>query len=100
MDKSDWQKAVEFHGHACPGLAIGFKAVEAVKEKMGVTFSSDEELVCVTENDACGVDAIQVLTGCSLGKGNLIYRDTGCPGGYGQSHRQTGQDGKSHQDGG
>jgi len=77
VDKSDWQKAVEFHGHACPGLAIGFKAVEAVKEKMGVTFSSDEELVCVTENDACGVDAIQVLTGCSLGKGNLIYRDTG-----------------------
>jgi formylmethanofuran dehydrogenase subunit E len=50
MAKSDWQKAVEFHGHACPGLAIGFKAVEAVKEKMGVTFSWDEELVCVTEN--------------------------------------------------
>jgi formylmethanofuran dehydrogenase subunit E len=77
MGKSDWQKAVEFHGHACPGLAIGFKAVEAVKEKMGVTFSWDEELVCVTENDACGVDAVQVLTGCSFGKGNLIYRDTG-----------------------
>lgn len=77
MAKSDWQKAVEFHGHACPGLAIGFMAVEAVKEKMGVTFSWDEELVCVTENDACGVDAVQVLTGCSFGKGNLIYRDTG-----------------------
>ena len=77
MGKSDWQKAVEFHGHSCPGLAIGFKAVEAVKEKMGVTFSLDEELVCVTENDACGVDAVQVLTGCSAGKGNLIFRDTG-----------------------
>jgi len=77
MEKTGWQKAVDFHGHSCPGLAIGYKAVEAAKAKMGVTFSSDEEVVCVTENDACGVDAIQVLTGCSIGKGNLIYRGTG-----------------------
>ena len=27
------------------------------------------------ENDACGVDAVQVLTGCTIGKGNLIYKD-------------------------
>ncbi|MDD2443431.1 MAG: FmdE family protein [Desulfotomaculaceae bacterium] len=72
-----WEKAVEFHGHECPGLAIGVRVVEAAKKKMGITFSKDEEVVCVTENDACGVDAIQVLTGCSFGKGNLIYRDTG-----------------------
>lgn len=77
MENSEWQKVVEFHGHSCPGLAIGYKAVEAVKEKMGITFSSDEEVVCVTENDACGVDAVQVLTGCSFGKGNLIYKATG-----------------------
>ncbi|MDD2234477.1 MAG: FmdE family protein [Desulfitobacteriaceae bacterium] len=77
MGKTDWQKAVEFHGHSCPGLAIGYKAAAAAKEKMGITFASDEEVVCVTENDACGVDAIQLLTGCSIGKGNLIYRGTG-----------------------
>ncbi|NLP13637.1 MAG: formylmethanofuran dehydrogenase [Clostridium sp.] len=77
MDRELWRKAVEFHGHECPGLAIGFKACEAVIEKMGITFSKDEEIVCVTENDACGVDAIQIITGCTLGKGNLIYRGTG-----------------------
>lgn len=77
MDKKLWEKAVEFHGHECPGLAIGFKACEAAMEKMGITFSKDEEVVCVTENDACGVDAIQLITGCTLGKGNLIYRGTG-----------------------
>lgn len=77
MEKTDWEKAVEFHGHSCPGLAIGFKAAQAAQKKMGITFSADEEVVCVTENDACGVDAIQLLTGCSIGKGNLIYRGTG-----------------------
>ena len=76
-DKTLWEKSVEFHGHECPGLAIGYKACEAAMEKMNVRFSADEEIVCVTENDACGVDAVQVVTGCTFGKGNLIYRGTG-----------------------
>jgi Formylmethanofuran dehydrogenase subunit E len=77
MNKELWGKCVEFHGHECPGLAIGYKASEAAKEKMGLSFSKDEEIVCVTENDACCVDAVQVITGCSIGKGNLIYKDAG-----------------------
>lgn len=77
MDKELWDRCVAFHGHECPGLAIGFRACEAAKERLGITFSKDEEIVCVTETDACGVDAIQVITGCTLGKGNLIYRDRG-----------------------
>lgn len=77
MNKKLWDKSVEFHGHECPGLAIGFRACEAAMEKMEIKFSSDEEIVCVTENDACGVDAIQLITGCTFGKGNLLYRGTG-----------------------
>ena len=63
-----WQKAAAFHGHVCPGLAIGFKACEAAMKVMGVTGSKDEELVCITENDACGVDAIQAVLGCAFRK--------------------------------
>jgi formylmethanofuran dehydrogenase subunit E len=77
MDQELWRKCVAFHGHECPGLAIGFKVCEAAREKLQLHFSKDEEVVCVTENDACGVDAVQVITGCSIGKGNLIYRGTG-----------------------
>lgn len=77
MNKELWNKCIEFHGHECPGLAIGFRASEIAIEKMGLKFSADEELVCVTENDACGVDAVQVITGCTVGKGNLIHRGTG-----------------------
>jgi formylmethanofuran dehydrogenase subunit E len=77
MNSDIWKKCVDFHGHACPGLAIGVKACEAAGGRLGITFSPDEEIVCVAENDACGVDAVQVLTGCSMGKGNLIYRNRG-----------------------
>ena len=77
MNNELWKKCIEFHGHKCPGLAIGYKVSEAAKEKMGLSFSKDEEIVCVVENDACCVDAVQVLTGCSIGKGNLIHKDSG-----------------------
>jgi formylmethanofuran dehydrogenase subunit E len=77
MNKELWDKAVAFHGHECPGLAIGVKAYEAACEKMEIGVSDDEKIVCVTENDACGVDAIQALLSCTIGKGNLIYRGTG-----------------------
>ncbi|MCK8827175.1 FmdE family protein [Natroniella acetigena] len=90
MDEKLWEKAVDFHGHECPGLAIGYKACEAVKQKLKIDFSEDEGLVCVTENDACGVDAIQVILGCSFGKGNLIYREVGKQA-YSFFNRSTGE---------
>lgn len=39
--------------------------------------AEDEEVVCICENDACGVDAIQVMLGCTAGKGNLLFHLTG-----------------------
>jgi formylmethanofuran dehydrogenase subunit E len=44
---------------------------------LGATRSDDEELFAVVESDACGVDALQCVSGCTFGKGNLIFRDYG-----------------------
>lgn len=77
MDMTVWERCVAFHGHECPGLAIGIKVCEAAQQHLGIGFSADEQVVCVTENDACCVDAIQFLAGCSVGKGNLIFRNRG-----------------------
>ncbi|WP_292521790.1 FmdE family protein [Methanoculleus sp.] len=70
-------EAVAFHGHVCPGLATGYRAAEVALARLRSGRSEDEELVVITETDACGVDAIQVLTGCTAGKGNLFFRDYG-----------------------
>lgn len=77
QEPTNWEKCVEFHGHECPGLAIGYKVAEIALKEIDVRKAHDEELVAIVENDACGVDAIQVLTGCSFGKGNLIFNDYG-----------------------
>lgn len=68
-------QAGRFHGHVCPGLAIGISASILFSDHH--IRSIDEEIVAVVENDACGVDAIQALLGCTFGKGNLIFKDHG-----------------------
>ena len=72
-----WKKCAAFHGHECGGLTIGYKAALYAIELLDLSFSDDEQLVCITENDACGVDAIQVILGCSVGKGNLLFHMRG-----------------------
>lgn len=72
-----WEKCVAFHGHECGGLTIGYKAAIYAEKLLDLTFSEDEDIVCISENDACGVDAIQVLLGCSVGKGNLLFHMRG-----------------------
>ena len=72
-----WQDCVAFHGHECGGLTIGYKASLYAIELLKLEFSSDEQVVCIAENDACGVDGIQVMLGCSIGKGNLLFHMRG-----------------------
>ncbi|MEG1602250.1 MAG: FmdE family protein [Cloacibacillus sp.] len=75
-DKKElYNKCISFHGHSCGGLMIGFRAALCAMELLGIEEPScDEEIVCIAENDACGVDAVQALLGCTAGKGNLIFR--------------------------
>ncbi|MBF0363656.1 MAG: TraR/DksA C4-type zinc finger protein [Oligoflexia bacterium] len=70
------EDVIKFHGHKCPGVAIGIRAAEIALRDIGA-HSIDEEVVLITETDMCGVDAIQVLTGCTFGKGNLRFLDYG-----------------------
>ena len=70
------QKVKEFHGHLCPGLTMGVRAAEIALREIG-PHAADEEVVAIVETDMCAVDAIQFLTGCTFGKGNLIHRDYG-----------------------
>jgi formylmethanofuran dehydrogenase subunit E len=77
LSREDFKKCAEFHGHVCPGLALGYRAAKAGLDRLKMNRASDEELAVVIETDACGADAIQVLTGCTIGKGNLIIKDYG-----------------------
>ncbi|MFH1539894.1 MAG: FmdE family protein [bacterium] len=77
IQTEDFKRCIQFHGHLCPGLCIGYRAAAAGMERLRELRAADEELVAIVENDACGADAVQVLAGCTFGKGNFIFRDYG-----------------------
>lgn len=72
----EFKDVVKFHGHACPGLALGYRVAKYILREFPRR-ALDEELVAIVENNSCAVDAIQVMLGCTFGKGNLIFKDYG-----------------------
>jgi len=74
---TDLEKCINFHGHLCPGLTIGYLASKIGIKKMKWKRAEDEDLLCIVMSDGCAVDAVQYMTGCTLGKGNLIFQDFG-----------------------
>lgn len=77
LKTESFRKCLDFHGHLCPGLSLGFQAATAGMEWLSAQRSEDEEIVAIVETDACCADAVQVITGCTFGKGNFIYHDYG-----------------------
>lgn len=76
MNNLLWEEAVKFHGHECPGLAIGVKACEAIMSEMNIN-PVEDKIICITENNTCPVDGIKCILGCDYHKENLFYKESG-----------------------
>lgn len=71
-----YDDVARFHGHECPGMTFGMRVAEVAVSRLGRN-ETGNEIVVLAETDSCAVDAIQVLTGCTFGKRNLVHRDNG-----------------------
>lgn len=78
MAKS-FDEVVEFHGHLCLDIAVGYRIARAAMREMGEEASNMKEVVARVENETCAVDAIQEYTGCTMGKRNLLLTGEGKP---------------------
>ena len=50
LDEKIIQKAIDFHGHMCPGLAMGIRAGEVCLQEFGA-HSDQNQIVAVVETD-------------------------------------------------
>jgi len=70
--------AVAFHGHRCVGQVLGVRlAISGCKALRIEEPRKEKRLIVFAEIDRCATDAIQVVTGCTLGKRTLKYLDYG-----------------------
>ena len=65
------ERVYKFHTKRAPGIPIGVEMVLLAKEKLGEV----KKLGAVAETQVCLSDAIQFLTGCTIGNKYLIMRD-------------------------
>ncbi|HEY3375215.1 MAG TPA: FmdE family protein [Candidatus Aquicultor sp.] len=71
------EEVAAFHGHMCPGLALGYRAALLALDWLQATRADDEQTIAIVENRACGIDALQCVLGTTAGKGNLFFKDYG-----------------------
>ena len=74
---SDWLEfGQKFHGHKCPAMPNGLRVAEAAMNKLNVDRTGDSFLHVIVELGdnhcaTCFADGVQVITGCTFGKGNI-----------------------------
>lgn len=64
------------HGHKCPAMPMGLRAGAIAMNKLGVDRATDGQLIALVElgdNHCahCMADGVQMITGCTFGKGNI-----------------------------
>jgi formylmethanofuran dehydrogenase subunit E len=68
----------EIHGHFCVGSALGVMAAHHAMKDLGIgKVEEPGRFIAIVETNSCFSDAVQVVTGCTLGNKSLIYRDYG-----------------------
>jgi len=72
------RKAKEFHGEICAGIVLGTRMTIIGMRELGMNpHEKNRNLIIYVEIDRCIADAIQAITGCSLGHRTLKYRPYG-----------------------
>ncbi len=77
IDAKEFLKAGQhLHGHKCPAMPMGLRAGAAAMNALAVARAKDKDLVAILELGEnhcshCFGDGVQMITGCTFGKGNL-----------------------------
>ena len=77
INAKDWLEfGQKFHGHKCPAMPMGLRVGAAAMNKLGVDRTGDGDIIAILDlgEDHCATcyaDGIQVITGCTYGKGNI-----------------------------
>ncbi|MCU0581185.1 MAG: FmdE family protein [Syntrophales bacterium] len=74
------ERSVKIHGHLCPGQVLGVKMAMLGMELIGLGAQEEghaRDLIVYVEMDRCATDAIQSVTGCSLGHRTMKFLDYG-----------------------
>ena len=74
------EQSVKIHGHLCPGQVLGVKMSMLGLKGAGLQDPKGKDrkkIIVFVEMDRCATDAVQSVTGCSLGHRTMKFMDYG-----------------------
>jgi len=74
------QESVRIHGHICPGQVLGVRMSMLGLREIGISDPKGKDrksIIVFVEMDRCATDAVQSVTGCSLGRRTMKFMDYG-----------------------
>ncbi|MCL6477335.1 MAG: formylmethanofuran dehydrogenase subunit E family protein [Peptococcaceae bacterium] len=66
-----------YHGHLCPELAVGYRAGLIAQKELGLTRDTARDFFILAENMSSAIDALQYMTGCTIGNQSFFAYDSG-----------------------
>lgn len=74
------EESARIHGHLCPGQVLGVKMSMLGLREIGIADPKGKDrksIIVFVEMDRCATDAVQSVTGCSLGRRTMKFMDYG-----------------------
>lgn len=80
--KDYFESGLKLHGHKCPAMPMGLRVGAAAMNKLGVERTGDSALLALVDLGdnhcaTCLADGVQMITGCTFGKGNIKKTNKG-----------------------
>ena len=75
VEKTPWEQVIDFHGHTCPEISLGYRVAQIAMRELGIRPAPDSELSVIAYTHSCALDAFQVLSRVTYGRGNLIVNE-------------------------
>jgi len=75
IERTPWEQVIDFHGHTCPEIALGYRVAQIALREMGIRPTTAAELTIEADIHSCALDAFQILNHVTYGRGNLKVLD-------------------------
>jgi len=75
IEKTPWEQVIDFHGHICPEIALGYRVAQIAMRELGICPTPKSEILVTAYTHSCALDAFQIINRATYGRGNLLVKE-------------------------
>ncbi|AFQ44530.1 formylmethanofuran dehydrogenase subunit E family protein [Desulfosporosinus meridiei] len=75
IEKTPWEQVIEFHGHTCTEIALGYRVAQIANRELGVSEIFDPMIKVTAYIHSCALDAFQIINRATYGRNSLFVEE-------------------------